>query len=112
MPAPRSILIDIHDRGLDPKVAHKSVDSNGRIKVNQTIDTKSEQNYVRKQKTLKSTRKAEPKDETQTVDVSPETSTEIVSNEGAGSVEHKQQEAVAEAPTTTRRSKRNATSNT
>lgn len=32
MPAPRSILIDIHDRKLNPRDAHAALDASGRIK--------------------------------------------------------------------------------
>jgi hypothetical protein len=33
MPSPKSILIDIHDKGLDPKVEYKKTDKRGRILV-------------------------------------------------------------------------------
>lgn len=32
MPSPKSILADIHDRGLSHEVAHRAVDSTGRIR--------------------------------------------------------------------------------
>ncbi len=94
MPAPRSILIDIHERGLDHEVAHKSVDSSGRLKlsVNKTDDVvmptglnpEPEIEIVIEQKVPNALRKLSTES----------TFEDEKANEGAGSVEHKQAEAV------------------
>lgn len=111
MPAPRSVLIDIHDRGLNPQVAHKSVDSGGRIKGSVVTDEKPAPTpEVAKETPVKTGKNTSHKDVTTTV-ASGEVTAEVVSNEGAGSVEHKQQEeAVVETPATSRR-KRHTPSN-
>lgn len=116
MPAPRSILIDIHERGLNPQVAYKSVDSSGRIKPKTADGThelvpesEAKTNPVTKEKPIKPTKKV-AEDVTQTV-ASGEETVEVVSDEGAGSVEPKHEEEVAvETPVARPRGKRNTPS--
>lgn len=109
MPAPRSILIDIHERGLNPQVAYKSVDSAGRIKVSVKEDVMPELAPEPVVEKPKASEKTERKNKTQKTEVSGEAPVEAVSNEGAGSVEHsKQEEAVSETPAAPRRGKRTA----
>jgi hypothetical protein len=110
MPAPRSILIDIHDRGLNPQTAHKSVDSSGRIKVSVKEDVKPEPVPEPVVEKPKASAKTASQEESLKTEASGEATVDaVVSNEGAGSVEHsKQEEAVSETPAAPRRGKRNA----
>ncbi len=111
MPAPRSILIDIHDRGLNPNVAHKSVDANGRIKASVEVspEQKPEPGARAKKTQAKHVKQTEAEPKAEVADKAPTTASgeaavAEVTNEGAGSVEHKQQEeAVLETPATASR---------
>lgn len=97
MPAPKAVLRDIHDLGLNPKVAHKSIDSNGRIK--QPVKAEPTLPKVKPTKEKQSKDKA-PKASTEasvvtdvTVASDEATSKADVSSEGAGIVEHEKEVA-------------------
>lgn len=100
MPAPRSVLIDIHDKGLDPQVAHKSIDSAGRIKsagvTNVPEDTQSLTAVPEKDVKKANKKFSKHQDEASTA-VADETNVDVMSDQGAGIVEHKQEEAPAAA---------------
>lgn len=98
MPAPKSILIDIHERGLDPTVPHKAIGSDGRIKAAVSVATADEKPKAVKPKTKPSSSPKETKSEVK-LDESAVNET-LVKAEGVGSVESEQKAAVenAEAP--------------
>lgn len=97
MPAPKAVLRDIHDLGLNPKVAHKSVDSNGRIKPPaKAVEVLPAVEPIADKAPEASKAPAVTKVTKASDEVLPEVA---VSSEGAGIVEHQQEEVTAsEAP--------------
>jgi len=103
MPAPKSVLRDIHDRKLNPNVAHTSVDSSGRIRSKDSIQPEA----IKEVFELPVAVVVEPEvvENAEALIVSDEARPERKANdEGAGSVE--QRKEINPAPTGAARRKK------
>lgn len=74
MPAPRAVLIDIANKGLDPKVAYKNLDKNGSLKENIEVpltSIKKDVQNIEQDVVLIVSEKVSEKEEEQTVVTKP-----------------------------------------